>query len=86
MKRQAVDMRDFRLPHKGTVHQHLSEIYKNHDHIIDCIKMASLRDKSLFVTKKKWERESENLKSVKMQAKVSELNTLKHLRCSIASN
>lgn len=53
MKRQAAEMLDFRLPHKGTVYQHLSKIYKNHDHIIECIQAASLRDKPSFLTKKR---------------------------------
>lgn len=57
MKRLAAEMRDFRLQHKGTVHQHLSEIYKNHDYIMECIQAASLRDKPSFVTQKEWERE-----------------------------
>lgn len=57
MESRAAEMRDFRLPHKRTVHQHLSQIVKNLDHIMECIQTASLSDKRSFVTKNGRQRE-----------------------------
>lgn len=83
MKRLTAEIRDSRLPHQGKVYQHLSETYKNHEYIMECIQAASLRDK---LSRSKDGRDSKNLKSVKMQAKVFKPDTHRHLCCSIASN
>lgn len=70
MKRLAAEMRDFRLPHTGTVHQYLSEIYKTHDHIMESIQAVSLKDKPSSVTKKEWERVRENKWSARCKPKI----------------